>query len=160
MCIYKVQDRNAFFIYQIYLSSAEQEGEMCMIYVTAVGGVTADIELKESAKGSPYLSFDLAVTKGYGKNRHTIYLQVWAFGEMAERIVAAKVRKGSQLFISGDFDIVTFQRNDGSKGMANKVYLQDWEFVGGSGSKEKAEADQKPKPAYQEHHCEDEDDLP
>ena len=133
-----------------------------MIHVTAVGGVTADIELKESAKGSPYLSFDLAVTKGYGENKHTVYLQVWAFGEMAERIVAAKVRKGSQLFISGDLDVVTFQRNDGSKGMANKVYLQDWEFTGGGKNTEKPAGEKKPKPkaSYQEHHCEDEDDLP
>ena len=133
-----------------------------MIHVTVIGGVTADLELKESANGSPYLSFDLAVTKGYGEKKHTVYLQVWAFGAIAERIVAAKVRKGSQIFISGDLDVVTFQRNDDSKGMANKVYLQDWEFVGGVKNTEKSAGDKKPRQtaAYQEHYCEDEDDLP
>ena len=103
-----------------------------MIHMTTVGGVTADIEGKESANGTTYLSFDLAVTKGYGTSRHTVYLQVWAFRAIAERLIAAKVKKGSQLLLSGDLDVVTFERKDGSKGTVNKVILQDWEFVGGS----------------------------
>ena len=40
---------------------------MDMIQITTVGRVTADLELKESAKKVPYLRFDLAVTKGYGE---------------------------------------------------------------------------------------------
>ncbi len=133
-----------------------------MIHITTVGGVTADLELKESANGKPYLSFDLAVTKGFGTNKHTVYLQVWAFGALAERIVAAKVRKGSQLLISGDLDVVEFERTDSSKGMANKVYLQDWEFVGSGKSNEKSadEKKTKPKAEYQEHCCGDDEDLP
>lgn len=133
-----------------------------IIHITTVGGVTADIEMKESANGAPYLSFDLAVTKGFGAGKHTVYLQVWAFNTMAERIVAAKVKKGSQLFISGDLDVAEFERNDGSKGMANKVYLQDWEFVGGGKNTEKPAGGKKnsPKVEYQEHYCSDEDDLP
>lgn len=133
-----------------------------MIHITTVGGVTADIERKESTNGAPYLSFDLAVTKGFGRNKHTVYLQVWAFNAMAERIVAAKVRKGSQIMISGDLDVVEFERNDNSKGMANKVYLQDWDFVNGGKNTEKPVGEKKPKarPEYQEHYCGDDDDLP
>ena len=133
-----------------------------MIHITTVGGVTADVELKESTNGAPYLSFDLAVTKGFGTNKHTVYLQVWAFNAMAERIVAAKVKKGSQLMISGDLDVVEFERNDNSKGMANKVYLQDWEFVGGGKNTEKPASEKKPKPKAesQEHYCGDDDELP
>lgn len=133
-----------------------------MIHITTIGGVTADIELKESTNGAPYLSFDLAVTKGYGANKHTVYLQVWAFSTIAERIVAANVRKGSQLMISGDLDVVEFERKDGSKGMANKVILQDWQFVGSGKNNEKpADAKKaKPKAEYQEHYCGDDDDLP
>lgn len=133
-----------------------------MIQITTVGGVTADIELKESTNGAPYLSFDLAVTKGFGTNKHTVYLQVWAFHAMAERMMSAKVRKGSQLMISGNLDVIEFERADGSKGMVNKVYLQDWEFVGSGKSNEKTANEKKPKPKaeYQEHYCSDDEDLP
>ena len=133
-----------------------------MIHMITVGGVTADIEGKESANGLNNVYFDLAVTKGYGTGRHTVYLQVWAFRAIAERLIAAKVKKGSQLLISGDFDVVTFERKDGSKGTVNKVILQDWEFVGGcKNNEEKAEKKKSPpKTAYQEHYCADDDDLP
>ena len=133
-----------------------------MIHMTTVGGVTADIEGKESANGATYLSFDLAVTKGYGTSRHTVYLQVWAFRAIAERLIAAKVKKGSQILISGDFDVVTFERKDGSKGTVNKVILQDWEFVSGSKNNEDKAEEKKsqPKATYQEHYCTDDEDLP
>ena len=133
-----------------------------MIHMITVGGVTADIEGKQTPNGATYLSFDLAVTKGYGTGRHTVYLQVWAFRAIAERLIAAKVKKGSQLLISGDFDVVTFERKDGSKGTVNKVILQDWEFVGGGKNNEEKAEEKKsqPKATYQEHYCTDDDDLP
>ncbi len=64
--------------------------------------------------------------------------------------------------ISGDFDVVTFERKDGSKGTVNKVILQDWEFVGGSKNNEDEAEEKKsqPKAAYQEPYCTDDDDLP
>ena len=132
-----------------------------MIQMATVGGVTADLELKHSTNGAAYLSFDPAVTKGYGQNKHTVYLQVWAFRDLAERMLSAKVRKGSQLMISGDLDVVEFERTDGTKGLANKVILQDWNFVNSGKSNEqvvKAEKAQ-PKVEYQEHYCSD-DELP
>ena len=64
--------------------------------------------------------------------------------------------------ISGDFDVVTFERKDGSKGTVNKVILQDWEFVGGCKNNEDKAEEKKsqPKTAYHEHYCTDDDDLP
>ena len=84
------------------------------------------------------------------------------FRAIAERLIAAKVKKGSQLLISGDFDVVTFERKDGSKGTVNKVILQDWEFVSGSKNNEDKAEEKKsqPKAAYQEHYCTDDEDLP
>ena len=92
-----------------------------MIQITTVGRVTADLELKESAKKVPYLRFDLAVTKGYGEGKHTVFLPCLAFQSVAQRMESAGVKKGSQIMISGDLDVVDFERRDGSKGKANKV---------------------------------------
>lgn len=64
--------------------------------------------------------------------------------------------------LSGDLDVVTFERKDGSKGTVNKVILQDWEFVGGSKNNEDEAEGKKsqPKATYQEHYCADDDELP
>ena len=64
-----VKQRRFFCFIQIYFFNARTGRKgVCgmMIHMTTVGGVTADIEGKESANGATYLSFDLAVTKGYG----------------------------------------------------------------------------------------------
>lgn len=127
-----------------------------MIQITAVGRVTADLELKESAKKVAYLHFDLAVTEGYGEGRHTVFLPCWAFQSVAERMEAAGVKKGSQIMISGSLDVVDFQRKDGSKGKANKVSIYDWQFIS-SGKKEEKE---KPVPVYDEYTCGDDEELP
>ena len=129
-----------------------------MIQICTVGRVTADIEVKEG-KGSPYAKFSLAVSKGFGEGRHTVYLDVLAFDEAARRLKAAKVGKGSQIMIAGDLDVKEFTRRDESKGMANEVTLSFWSYVGGkSNSKPGDKEEQKPK--YTEHCCGDDDDLP
>lgn len=133
-----------------------------MIPISAVGRITADLEVKESAKKVPYVSFDLAVNKGYGEGKHTVYLQCWAFGSMAQRMESAHVKKGSQLMIAGDLDVVDFERKDGSKGKANKVYLWEWQFIGSDKSSAKNTEHEKTEEdvEYQEHYCGDDEDLP
>lgn len=134
-----------------------------MIQVTTVGRVTADLELKEGANKSPYLKFDLAVAQGYGEGRHTVFLQCWAFGDIAKRMEAAHVKKGSQLMIAGDLDVVEFERKDGTKGRANKVTVKDWQFIGRGEKSEGKQAKKegtKPKTEYPEHYCGDDEDLP
>ena len=130
-----------------------------MIQISTVGRVTADVELRESAKKVPYLSFDLAVTEGYGESKHTIYFQCWAFNQTAQRIASANIKKGSQIFISGSLDIVDFERRDGSKGKINKVNLYDWQYVNSIKKSENTEKNDT-TPIYEEHMCNDYEDLP
>ncbi|MBQ2412233.1 MAG: single-stranded DNA-binding protein [Anaerotignum sp.] len=128
-----------------------------MIQICTVGRVTADIEVKEG-KGSSYARFSLAVSKGFGESRHTIYLDVVAFEEAARRLRAAKVKKGSQIMIAGDLDVKEFTRRDESKGMSNEVTLSFWSYVGGKGNKAHDKEEQKLE--YKEHYCSDDEDLP
>ena len=125
-----------------------------------IGRVTADFELREGSKGGTYTKFSLAVPKGFGEKKHTVFLDVTAFQAEAKRLEAAKVKKGSQIQIVGDLDVVEFTRKDTSKGMSLEVRLLDWSYVsGGKNSEKQAEKEEK-KPEYQERYCEDDDDLP
>lgn len=51
-----------------------------MAQIFVFGCVTADLQLKQSQKQTPYVSFDLAEHIGYGCEQRTIYYQVWAWG--------------------------------------------------------------------------------
>ena len=125
-----------------------------------IGRVTADFELREGSKGGTYTKFSLAVPKGFGEKKHTVFLDVTAFQAEAKRLEAAKVKKGSQIQIVGDLDVVEFTRKDKSKGMSLEVRMLDWSYVSGGKNNEKQAEKEEKKPEYQERYCEDDDDLP
>lgn len=104
-----------------------------MFLGTVIGRVTANLEVQKSAEQSPYIRFTLAVNK-YGKNKHTLFLQCWIFGkENVDRIIKAKVGKGSLIQIAGDIDLVEYKkkRSDGpdTTGMVLKIIIWSWSYV-------------------------------
>ena len=96
--------------------------------ISTFGRITADLELKTSQNGNntPYVSFSLAVDKGFGDKEHAIFLQCVLYDEKAERIVKAGVKKGSLIYIVGNLDITEYTRADQSKDHSPKVTLYDW----------------------------------
>ena len=100
-----------------------------LISITAIGRVTADLELKTSTQGNSYLCFNLAVNKGFGEKQHPVYLQCWLFGEQAQRMVNAGVKKGSLIEIVGNMDIVNYEKKDGTKTTIPKVSMYNWNYL-------------------------------
>ena len=100
-----------------------------MLTVTTIGRVTKEIEVQESKAKESYVCFNLAVNKGYGENAHPVFLQCWVFGNAVERMVKAKVGKGSLLHIAGDLDITKFKKEDGTEVTTPKVIVLDWGYV-------------------------------
>lgn len=98
--------------------------------ISLMGRVTADLELQTSQGGTDYVQFNVAVNKGFGEQEHANFYQCVLFGKSAERIINAKARKGSLLFITGDLDLVEYTRKaDNSKGMIPKITVHDWSYV-------------------------------
>ena len=101
-----------------------------LVTIITTGRVTADLELKTSQNGknTKYVQFGLAVNKGYGENEHANFYSCVAYGEAAQRMVDAKVKKGSLIQIVGDQELVEFPRKDGSKGWMAKIQLHSWNY--------------------------------
>ena len=76
-----------------------------MISINTVGRVTADIEAKDGKNGARYAKFSIAVPKGYGDKKRTIFFDVIAFDHVAKRLEAAGVKKASYIFVTGDLDV-------------------------------------------------------
>ena len=85
-----------------------------MAQVFVFGCVTADLQLKQSQKQTPYVSFDLAEHIGYGDGQRTIYYQVWAWREDALRLIRLKVKKGSMIWITGSLELVDCTSQNGN----------------------------------------------
>lgn len=101
-----------------------------MAKLMCIGRVTADLELRESARKEPYVRFSLAENLGYGENARTQYYQVWAWGHLARNLVNRKVRKGSLIWVSGSLELVEYTKKDQvTHDKQLKLKLDDWDYV-------------------------------
>ena len=119
-----------------------------MAQVFVFGCVTADLQLKQSQKQTPYVCFDLAEHIGYGDGQRTIYYQVWAWREDALRLIRLKVKKGSMIWITGSLELVDCTSQNGNVktkrlkiSLDNCGYMPSWqqkqqdgELTGGHGT--------------------------
>lgn len=101
-----------------------------MAQIFVFGCVTADLQLKQSQKQTPYVSFDLAEHIGYGCEQRTIYYQVWAWGDAALRLIRLKIKKGSMIWLTGSLELVDCTSQNGDvKTKRLKVYLANCGYI-------------------------------
>lgn len=100
--------------------------------VQTTGHVTKDPVLKTGTQtGHKYLRLNLAADSGYGENKKSVFYQATFFGNEAERIIKAKIKKGSFIELTGNIEeVITFQP-DGSKEIMAMIKVEPyrWSFV-------------------------------
>lgn len=101
------------------------------VTIATTGRVTADLELKTSQNGknTKFIQFGLAVNRGFGDNSHPNFYKCILFGEAAQRMIDAKVGKGSLLQIVGDQELEEYTKRDGLSGWNAKVTLLSWAYA-------------------------------
>ncbi len=101
-----------------------------MAQAISIGYVTADLEPKTSANGNLYIRFSLAEHLGYGDSRRTQYIQVWARREQANLLLSGKVKKGSQIWVSGQMELEEYTKRNGTdRDKRLKLTLDSWGYV-------------------------------
>lgn len=101
---------------------------MAQTYV--IGRVTADLERKISINQHPYVRFDIAENIGGRGHNRTQYFQICAMGGDADRLIRARVKKGSLIWVSGSLELEIFTGKDGSTTDKQlKILLDNWGFV-------------------------------
>lgn len=101
---------------------------MSLNSITLGGNIGNDMEVHHTQNGKAIGSFPLAVTNGYGDNKRTMWVTCLVFGERAEKL-APHIRKGGKIVVSGRLDVRQYDRNDGTKGMAVEVAVNEFEFM-------------------------------
>ena len=68
-----------------------------LVTITTTGRATADVELKTSTNGknTKYVQFGLAVNKGYGEHERPNFFSCVLYGEAAQRLTDAGVKRKS-----------------------------------------------------------------
>ncbi len=92
--------------------------------ITISGNVGRDPELKYSAGGTAVVKFSVADTTGKDDNKKTVWHDVVVFKEQAEH-VAASVKKGSRVIVTGRLDKSDYTGKDGVKKQRVEVIADD-----------------------------------
>lgn len=92
--------------------------------ITISGNVGRDPELKYSANGTAVVKFSVADTTGKDDNKKTVWHDVVVFKEQAEH-VAASVKKGSRVIVTGRLDKSEYTGKDGVKKQRVEVIADD-----------------------------------
>lgn len=110
------------------------------------GRLTRDAEVKYLPSGKPVMQFSVANNTGYGDKQQTHYFDCSLFGDRASGKLQEYMTKGAQVLVEGEVSLNTYQKNDGTTGASQRVFVRDVELIGG-----KAQGEQAPqqKPSQQ-----------
>lgn len=101
-----------------------------MSQLFTMGRVTTDPELKTSTKENKYTQFSLMERIGTGENAHNQFIQVWAWGYLAQQLMHFGVKTGSLIWVSGSLELEDYVKQDGkTRDKRLKLKLKDWGFV-------------------------------
>ena len=102
-----------------------------------IGRAGRDPEIRYSQSGTAVTNFSLAVGYKYKETESTEWVNVVAFGKLAE-LVEQYVQKGKQLFVSGRMQTEQWESKDGSKRVTTKIIADKVQFLGSAADKPEA----------------------
>lgn len=97
----------------------------------AIGNLTKNPELTETASGTAVCRFTIAVGRNYTNGngeRETDFFNCTAWRTLAESI-ARYCEKGKKIAVSGSIQMRTYEDNQGNKRTAVDVVVQEAEFL-------------------------------
>ncbi|MDP3058505.1 MAG: single-stranded DNA-binding protein [bacterium] len=126
--------------------------------VILIGRLTRDPELKFTANtGAAVATFTLAVNRFSAPGKQEVdFIDIVVWQKQAENC-AQYLRKGSLAAVSGRLQIRSYEAKDGSKRKVAEVVADSVQFLSGSGSGPKSEADNSPTTDFPDSGFEDED---
>lgn len=100
--------------------------------IIIVGNLTKDVELAQTAKGTAYCNFSVAVKRAMTDtqgNRLTDFFNCTAWKQKAETI-AKYCKKGNKVLVEGEMNSNTFTNKDGLKQTNWNIVVLNIEFLG------------------------------
>jgi single-strand DNA-binding protein len=78
------------------------------------GTIGRDAEVRYAPSGLAVLNFTVANNIGFGEKQQTLWIRVTLFGKRAEGQLQNYLKKGQQVFVSGELTQSEYRANDGT----------------------------------------------
>ena len=111
--------------------------------ISFTGTVGRDAEVRSTASGQTVLNIAVANNIGFGDKQQTIWFRVALWGKRAEGSLKDYLKKGQQVFISGELTQSEFVGTDGVKKTTLEINANIVDLVG------KRDSNAQPQQAYQ-----------
>ena len=107
------------------------------------GTVGRDAEVRYTPSGLAVLSVTVANNIGFGDKQQTLWIRVALFGKRAESNLQNYLKKGQQVFVSGELTQNEYKTNDGSMKTSLELNANIIDLLG------KRNENSQPQQAYQ-----------
>ena len=94
------------------------------------GTLGRDAEVRVTPSGQSVLNFTVANNIGFGDRQQTLWIRVALWGKRAEGSLQNYLKKGQQVFVSGELSQREYQANDGSTKSSLELNANIVELVG------------------------------
>jgi len=119
------------------------------------GAIGRDAEVKHTPSGLTILNVTVANNIGFGDKQQTLWVRVALFGKRAEGSLKDYLKKGQQVFVSGELSQNEYRANDGTTKTSLELNANIIDLVG-KRSEPAPQQQQQQQPAQQEY----DDDIP
>lgn len=84
-----------------------------MLNMTVIGNLGTDPQTKQTTNGKQFCYFSVAHNKYMGKDKEpeTVWVNVTVFDEFKAKIIAEHVRKGDKIYLKGDPEADSYEKN-------------------------------------------------
>lgn len=127
------------------------------------GTVGRDAEVRATPSGQSVLNFTVANNIGFGDRQQTLWIRVALWGRRAEGSLQNYLKKGQQVFVSGELTQREYQANDGSTKSSLELNANVVDLVGKRNEQSSQQPQQNPQQTSQPSQpssLDDFDDVP
>ena len=108
------------------------------------GAIGRDAEVRYAPSGLAVLNFTVANNIGFGEKQQTLWIRVTLFGKRAEGQLQNYLKKGQQVFVSGELTQSEYKANDGTTKTSLELNANIIDLIG-----KKNESSSQPQQNYQ-----------
>ena len=94
------------------------------------GTVGRDAEVRYTPAGLAVLNVNVANNIGFGDKQQTLWIRVAVFGKKAEGQLVNYLKKGQQVFVSGELSMNEYKANDGTMRTSLELNANILDLVG------------------------------
>lgn len=112
-----------------------------------IGNIGQDAQVKTTQSGKQLASFTVAVSEKIGQQEQTTWFNCSGWGDRFTGTLVQYLRKGTKVYIEGNYSPRMFQRTDGSMDISHDLMVNHIELLGGQ---QQQQQPVQPQPQYQQ----------